>query len=251
MIAAAVRTAIALASVLAIATCDLELPVPAAARTEGDPPLAIVAPPAPRPVFRLAPDVASALGKGAALAPFFAALTAIEGGKAAAPVVAIQLGDSHSASDLFSGRLRDLLQQRFGAAGRGMLPPGVPYHYFRPALVRVAEDGAWQRASSFSAPGPFGIGGVIQQSAGPGARMSLTETEAAGFDRAFFEVLRQPGGGTLRLQVDDQPAHDFATSAGAAGPHWVEFRTPPHSHGLTLTALGDAGVTVLGLGNPA
>ena len=39
----------------------------------------------------------------------------------------MQIGDSHTANDSFSGRLRELFQARFGDAGRGVLPPGVPY----------------------------------------------------------------------------------------------------------------------------
>jgi len=248
MIAGTVRTALALATVLAATTCEFGGSDVTPILTEGNPPLAIVAPPAPRPPLSLASGVAHALGRAAALAPFFAALEAIDSGTASAPVVIIQLGDSHSASDILSGRLRDLFQHRFGAAGRGLLPAGVPYAYFHPDLVRVAETGAWQRASSFAAAGRFGIGGVIQQTAEAGARMTLTETEIAGFDRGFFEVLRQPGAGTLRLQIDDGEAHDFATQAAGIAPHWVEFNAPPHSHRLTLTAVGDGSVSVLAWG---
>ncbi len=42
------------------------------------------------------------------------------------PVNILHLGDSHTASDKFSGRLRQLFQRRFGSAGRGMLPMGLP-----------------------------------------------------------------------------------------------------------------------------
>jgi lysophospholipase L1-like esterase len=202
----------------------------------------------PRAPFHVPAETARVLGAAVPLAPLYAALEAIDTGGAAAPVVIMQIGDSHSASDFLSGRMRDLFQQRFGAAGRGMLPPGIPYDYFRPALARVDVAGDWRRASSFSGGGPFGIGGVIQQSGGPGARMTLTETEPAGFDRAFFEVLRQPGSGTVRLRVDDGETHDFATAATAAEPHWVEFNTPPGSHRVSLSAVGGGAITVLGWG---
>jgi len=220
MISARIGTALLLATILATATCEFggQAPFP----TEGEPPLAVIPPHPPR------------LSDGGGLRPLFAALADIEAGAAPRPVVAIQIGDSHSAADLFSGRMRELFQERFGAAGRGMMPAGLPYNYYRPRMARVAETGDWRRASSFTASGPFGIGGVIQQSADAGAQMTLTETEPAGFDRAFFEVLRQPGGGTLRMQVDDREPHEFATAAGAAGPHWVEFDAPRGSHRLTL-----------------
>jgi lysophospholipase L1-like esterase len=160
--------------------------------------------------------------------------------------VVIQLGDSHTAADLFSGRLRELFQGRFGAAGRGMLPPGIPNPWYHPALVQVADSGDWRLASGFKVPGPFGMAGILQQSSQAGAAMTLTETEPQGFDRGFFEVLRQPQAGTLRLQVDGDTPHDFATTAPLLTPHWVEFDTPGGK--MTLTAQGDGPVTLLAWG---
>ena len=46
-----------------------------------------------------------------------------------APVAIVQLGDSHTAADLFSGELRKLLQARYGDGGIGLVPaspvPGI------------------------------------------------------------------------------------------------------------------------------
>lgn len=46
-----------------------------------------------------------------------------------APVAIVQLGDSHTAADLFSGELRRLLQARYGDGGIGLVPatavPGI------------------------------------------------------------------------------------------------------------------------------
>jgi hypothetical protein len=247
MSAAARRSALTLALVLATlllaATCDRPRPL-APGPTEGDPPLAVVPPFPPRQPIAVPPGEAEALGKAAALVPLYAALDS----RAAGPVVIMQIGDSHSASDFLSGRMRELFQGRFGAAGRGMLPPGIPYEYFRPDLVRVAASGDWRRASSFRASGPFGVAGVIQQSGDPAAQMTLADTEAAGFDRAFFEVLRQPGAGTVRLRIDNGEAHDFITAANAAAPHWVEFDTSAGSRKVTLSPAGGGAVTVLGWG---
>src|ERR1700681_1171571 len=76
-----------------------------------------------------------------ALRPFFVALAGLDQHRARRPLRILQVGDSHTANDGFSGRLRERLQDRFGAAGRGWLPAGVPYGYFRPALVAVGESG--------------------------------------------------------------------------------------------------------------
>src|SRR5215475_9820618 len=81
------------------------------------------------------------LANAAALEPFFVALAGLGSRRARLPVRILQIGDSHTANDSFSGRLRERLQAKFGAAGRGWLPAGVPYAYFRPALVTVSETG--------------------------------------------------------------------------------------------------------------
>ncbi len=249
MSAAAARAGIALAAVLAIAGCDFGGPGPIPSTLyEGTPPLAVVGPPVTRPGPRLSPEESRALGPAAALTPLFAALEALDNRTAATPVVIMQLGDSHSASDFLSGRMRELFQRRFGAAGRGMLPPGMAYPYFRPNLVKVGESDGWRRASSRASSGPFGLGGVIQQAQEGEASATLTATEDAGFDRAFFEVLRQPGAGAVRMQVDRGTVHEFATAAGSIESHWIEFNTPPRSRTISLGTGGDRPVTVLSWG---
>jgi lysophospholipase L1-like esterase len=183
-------------------------------------------------------------GPARGLAPLFAALDAARG-----PVRIVQLGDSHSASDFFSGRLRELFQQRFGGAGRGLLPPGIPYPYFRPALVAVNESEGWRHAGSLSASGPFGLTGSIAQSAEPGASMTLDETEPGGFDRGFVEVLRQPGAGVLRWQVDGGTVHELDTAAPRVAPQWLDLAAPRGSRQLRLAAADGRAVTLLGWGS--
>ena len=89
---------------------------------------------APRPLLTPSPRLSSP----GALSPFFASLDAVETGVPRRRVRVLQIGDSHTANDSFSGRMRDRLQARFGPAGRGWLPAGVPYKYYRPHLVSVA-----------------------------------------------------------------------------------------------------------------
>ena len=63
-------------------------------------------------------------GSGAqSLASFQRSLEQLRAGKLER-VNILQIGDSHTAADHFSGRLRELFQASFGNAGRGMLPPG-------------------------------------------------------------------------------------------------------------------------------
>ena len=162
----------------------------------------------------------------------------------AAPVVILQIGDSHTANDSFSGRLRELFQARFGDAGRGVLPPGVPYRWYRPARVTVTSEG-WSVVSSYRGdPGPFGITGLRQHADGP-AEMTLSADDPGDLDRAEIEVLRQPGGGTLDVELEpgapcgDRDGRD--DPAGGVAP----VPSAPGSHTLTLRARGDGPVDVL------
>jgi hypothetical protein len=62
----------------------------------------------------------------------------------------LQIGDSHTEAEHFSGHLRALFQARFGNAGRGMLAPGSPVAYWRPSQVRAEQSGKWQVFTSNS-----------------------------------------------------------------------------------------------------
>lgn len=76
-----------------------------------------------------------------ALGGLFEALAATESGGRGRPVHILQIGDSHTAGDQITGKLRAVLQARFGQAGRGVLPAGVPYPGYAPHQVQVAGVG--------------------------------------------------------------------------------------------------------------
>lgn len=86
-----------------------------------------------------------------ALAPWFEDLQRLEDG-APIKVHVLQIGDSHTAGEVFPGTLRSRLQARFGRGGRGYVAPGVPYDGYAPRQFQVAAtDWGW-------APRPAMIG---------------------------------------------------------------------------------------------
>ncbi|PHM73253.1 SGNH/GDSL hydrolase family protein [Xenorhabdus kozodoii] len=74
----------------------------------------------------------------------------------------VQLGDSHTAADFFTGKLRSLLQDRYGDAGPGFVPPmSIPGQ--RNALVQFTEDktGWWLSSSRKEKRADYPLGGFI------------------------------------------------------------------------------------------
>jgi lysophospholipase L1-like esterase len=152
----------------------------------------------------------------ATLYPFFAQLAALDGKTARQPVRVLQIGDSHTANDSLSGRLRDRLQARFGAAGRGWLPAGVPYKYYRPHLVSVSESG-WQHVRpNDHAPVPLGLDANDAVSQPPTASIAIDSTEPEGFNHFGVEYLAQPDGSSFAVVVDGvAPVQVSAVDASA------------------------------------
>jgi lysophospholipase L1-like esterase len=171
----------------------------------------------------------------------------------------LHFGDSHTAADSLTGRLRANLQQRFGDGGAGFSFPGRPFRGYR--RFDVQGGGASQRWESeglrtAAGDGLFGLGGISISTA---FKDQLVFVEA---DCEYLEVfyLQQPGGGRIALYEDGQPAREFSTDGElapgylthqtAAGLHRFEIRTLDHApvrlygwvtekaHGVTYEAMG-------------
>lgn len=185
----------------------------------------------------------------AALRPLFQSLWALESGLLEEPVTIVHLGDSHTAGDRFSGRLRERFQERFGAAGRGMLPPGAPFPYFRPTLVSVSQTGGWEVASSFPAPdgGLFSLSGFRITSADADDVVRVISDEPAGFDYVGIGIVRRPQGGSLAVEVDGQEVHRVSTDGPIVQAARLDLPVDEGSRQLAVRPLGDGPVSLLSL----
>ncbi|MEQ9247436.1 MAG: hypothetical protein RLO21_15745, partial [Nitratireductor sp.] len=72
-----------------------------------------------------------------ALSAFYDRLYALESGAGVEKLRILHLGDSHIAGDRFSGSLQSRFAVRFGDAGRGQLPAGSPFPYYRRQGISV------------------------------------------------------------------------------------------------------------------
>lgn len=103
----------------------------------------------------------------------------------------VQLGDSHTAADFFTGNLRNLLQNRYGDAGPGFVPPmSIPGQ--RNAIVKFTEDktGWWLSSSRKDNRADFPLGGFIAapESSSSAIRLDLSPANS---DKYWISALYQ------------------------------------------------------------
>lgn len=106
----------------------------------------------------------------------------LEDKKRQEPIRIMQLGDSHTAGDYFSGQLRLRLQNQFGDAGIGWLTPGYITNQ-RSSQVLLRNTGKWtlSDAKQNKHAGVFPVGGFINTSAGNSIlEIKVKENPAAG-----------------------------------------------------------------------
>ncbi|GAA0869114.1 SGNH/GDSL hydrolase family protein [Brevundimonas basaltis] len=180
----------------------------------------------------------------AGLRQFFEALAAIDaGGSRARPVHILQLGDSHTAGDRITGKLRAELQREFGRGGRGVLPPGIPYDGYAPFHVAVGSTGWMTEQAPLQPP----AGAPAPRMGLSGARSVAAGDAVMGFElEPGFEVTRVgvcgrargPGPG-LAVEVDGVVRPMDFNGAGPDAEVCREMRLGRPADDVRLRPLGD------------
>jgi len=184
-----------------------------------------------------------------ALSAFYDRLSALERGAGSHRLRILHLGDSHIAGDRFSGSLQRRFSARFGDAGRGQLPPGKPFPYYGREGISVDASDGWTIFSSLSGVGvgPFGLSGYRAESASSEDWMSLTLEGGVPLQKITLNVLQQPGGGSLSLDVDGRPGKRFETNGVAPRLMQVTVEAPM-ARRVLVRPTGDGPVSLLGWG---
>lgn len=161
---------------------------------------------APRPKSRPNLPSPNLILNREALRPFLAALSNLEPAVGNRVVRVLHFGDSHTAADYWTGRIRRRLQERFGDAGPGLVLPGRPWRGYPHEGVRFFSGRNWpaQSLRSTEVDGWVGL---------PGAAVSGVEGEAfhlrAQFNSFTVQVLAPPGfslhGAVLAPEEDTTP----------------------------------------------
>ena len=165
---------------------------------------------------------AAAIENADQLAGFFAHLQGLEQGAAGETVRALQFGDSHTAADMFTGRMRSLLQVHFGNGGAGFTFAGHPFAGYRILGTSRSESSGWvAEGVHFTqiVDTRLGMGGVANTARRPGESVTLD----APCTKMQLEYLDQQGGGGFSLLADGATLAQLSTDstshpAEEAGP---------------------------------
>ncbi len=192
---------------------------------------------------------------GDALRAFHQALSATEVASEGEPAVAriAFFGDSHTASDLMTGRLRRLLQERFGDAGHGFVAAGRPFRSYRHDDVQSGELGTWEAYRVRQPRGRLpseennrlGLAGLVVEAERPGSAVWVaTSTEGpVGRTASRFEVfyMTQPRGGRINLSLDGTMIARLSSRSPSETPAYFDVDVPDGPHELRVEA-GGAGL---------
>ena len=180
---------------------------------------------------------------GRALVPFLRVLRTA----GSRPVHILQIGDSHTANDNFAGAWRDILQARYGDAGRGVLPPGRPWAGYNQRQVSVTQSPDWKPASVLTARKAggdevFGVSGWRLSAPPAGGELKLDATEGHAFRRFVVCAASGPTAGVMTLSLGGQAA-SVQLRAAKAGALCSSLTSDAPATSATVTA--GAGVDLL------
>jgi hypothetical protein len=191
---------------------------------------------------------------GRALDRLFAKLARVERGEPGAVARILYFGDSIVASDFITGKLRRLLQERFGDAGHGyaLIANAWPGWFHIDVSRRASAE--WRVSTCvgpYARDGFYGLGCASFTAYAPGiwTRFATAERNRWGRSVARFDVeyLRQPGGGAIEILVDGVPQGRLETEAPASALARHGVRVPDGPHALELRAADARPVRLFGV----
>jgi hypothetical protein len=194
--------------------------------------------------------------EGPALASFHAALRALaEGHDSDGKVRVAMYGASGTAADVSVGYLRTYLQARFGDGGPGFVPLVPLSKWYRHSEVVVQASKGWRKEHVQISKGrQDGLYGLLGASFTATAPKQWTEvrpkdgsSSCEGIAHAELFFLRQPGGGSFSLVVDDGPTQVVSTAGEAIEPGYHALALPPGPHTVRIETLDKAEVRVFGV----
>jgi lysophospholipase L1-like esterase len=141
-------------------------------------------------------------------------------------LVILQIGDSHTAADYFTGELRAKLQQRYGNGGVGYIDAGKPHIGVRSGTMRITASPGWtyhaiQRSDNIA---EFWLSGFNAVATAAGEVLTFSADNPVPFDEIEIEALRQPGGGAIDISLDGAVKSSAELNAKSVEPVVLRLR---------------------------
>lgn len=202
---------------------------------------------------RLGRDIPLEDPSGRALDALHRALARARAGKGQARLVFY--GASHTSAEHYTGVIRRGLQKRYGDAGHGFVLPASPWRWYRHDDVDLESTPTWRAdridKADAVADGWYGLAGVTVASSSPDdwGRVATPAKGPVGRRVSRFELwtLEQPGGGTLKVRIDDGPWREIPTAADAKRAAYHVFKVRDGRHRLEVRPAGDGEVRLFGV----
>lgn len=140
--------------------------------------------------------------------------------KAGRPIAILQLGDSHTAADFFTGQIRRRLEAEFGDGGAGYVAPGRPHPGVRNSALRIEASAGWTYSSLQGAKdnrSQFMLSGFEAVATAPGETLTYTAERPMAWDLIEVETAVQPGGGAIAISLDGKVESDYQLSGPESG----------------------------------
>jgi lysophospholipase L1-like esterase len=169
-------------------------------------------------------------------------------------LVILQIGDSHTAADYFTGELRQKLQARYGNGGVGYLDAGKPHIGVRSGAMKITVSAGWtyhaiQRSDNI---GEFWLSGFNAVTTASGEALTFASDTPVPFDSIEIEALRQPGGGAIDISLDG--AIKSSADLGGSTVEPVVLRLRPDGaptdrvRNIEIRSRGDGVVSIASIG---
>lgn len=155
----------------------------------------------------------------------------------------LQLGDSHTAADFFTGELRKRLQALFGNGGAGYMTAGKPHAGVRSSSFKITASSGWTYKSlnRASEPSDFWLSGYNAIASDAGQTITFETETAVPFDAIEIETVRQPEGGKIDIRLDKDAPISYDLKADRAEPVVIRLDAQRPTDKVRQIAISTAG----------
>jgi len=169
-------------------------------------------------------------------------------------LVILQIGDSHTAADYFTGELRQKLQARYGNGGVGYLDAGKPHIGVRSGAMKITASSGWtyhaiQRSDNIA---EFWLSGFNAVATASGEVLTFASDTPVPFDSIEIEALRRPGGGSIDISLDGAVKSSADLGGSTVEPVVLRLRpdgaTSDRVRQIEIRTRGDGVVSIASIG---